>query len=79
MRTVHDIVNNFMYSLQLFQLEAEEKNTLAPESLALLDSIIHDTSDRLKKLGDLDSTPEKQMAGGIGIDYERPYLQDSSK
>ena len=79
MRTVHDIVNNFMYSLQLFQLEAEEKNTLAPESLALMESIIRDTSDRLKKLGDLGSTPEKQMAGGIGIDYERPCSQDRRK
>ncbi|MDX1302905.1 hypothetical protein [Photobacterium sp.] len=70
MRTVHDIVNNFLNNLQLFQLEAEEKNALDPKSLALMESIIQDTSTKLAKLGDLDSTPEKQVAGGIGINYE---------
>ncbi len=72
MRTVQDIVGNFLNSLQLFQLEAEEKNSLQPESLELMDSIIHDTSTRLKKLGDLETIHEKQMAGGsVGIDYEQ--------
>ncbi len=79
MRTVHDIVNNFLNNLQLFQLEAEEKNALEPESLALMDSIIRDTTAKLKKLSDLDSIPEKQMAGGIGIDYEQSSLQDNTQ
>lgn len=77
MRTVHDIVNNFLNNLQLFQLEAEEKNALEPESLELLESIIQDTTTKLKKLGDLESTPEKQMAGGVGIDYEADSPQNS--
>lgn len=77
MRTVHDIVNNFLNNLQLFQLEAEEKNALEPESLELLESIIQDTTTKLKKLGDLESTPEKQMAGGVGIDYEADSHQNS--
>jgi hypothetical protein len=78
MRTVHDIVNNFLNNLQLFQLEAEDKNALEPESLLLLESIIQDTTTKLKKLGDLKSTPEKQMAGGICIDYEAGSPQDSA-
>lgn len=77
MRTVQDIVNNFLNNLQLFQLEAEEKNALEPESLVLLDSIIQDTATKLKKLGDLKSTPEKQIAGGVCIDYEAGSPQDS--
>ncbi len=72
MRTVHDIVGNFLNNMQLFRLEAEEKNTLQPESLELMDSIIHDTSARLKKLGDLDTIREKKMpCGSTGIDYEQ--------
>lgn len=71
MRTVHDIVNNFLLSLQLFQLKAEQKNALDPESLALMDSITQDTAAKLKKLSDLNSTPEKEMGSGIGIDYEQ--------
>lgn len=71
MITVHDIVNNFLNNLQLFRMEVEKKNALPPESLELMDSIVHDTSAKLKKLGDLDTTPEKQMVGDtIGIDYE---------
>ena len=79
MRTVHDIVNNFLNNLQLFKLEAEEKKILEPESLALMDSIIQETAIKLKRLGDLDSTLEKQMAGGIGINYELSYPQDGPK
>lgn len=77
MRTVHDIVNNFLNNLQLFQLEAEDKNALEPESLLLLETIIQDTTTKLKKLGDLESTPEKKMAGGVGIDYEADSPQNS--
>lgn len=72
MKTVEDIVGNFLNNLQLFQLEAEEKNALKPESLELMESIIHDAAARLKKLGDLEAIHEKHMAGGaIGIDYEQ--------
>ncbi|NAX24854.1 hypothetical protein CAG64_05065 [Vibrio sp. V38_P2S17PM301] len=77
MRTVHDIVNNFLNNLQLFQMEAREKNALSPESFVLMESIIEDTSIKLKKLGDLNSTPEIQMASGTGIDYEKASTQDS--
>jgi hypothetical protein len=79
MRTVQDIVNNFLNNFQLFRLEAEEKNALEPESLLLIDSIIEETAAKLKKLGDLDSTREKQMVGGIGIDYEESSPQDNTQ
>lgn len=72
MKTVQDIVGNFLNKLQLFQLEAEEKNALQPESLERMNSMIHDTSTRLQKLADLETIHEKQMAGdAIGIDYEQ--------
>lgn len=67
-RTAHDIINNF---LQNFQLEAMKMNSLKPESLELMDSIIQNTATKLKKLRNLNSTPEKQMTSGIDIDYEQ--------
>jgi hypothetical protein len=67
MRTVHDIVNNYLNNLQLFRLESE---TLLPaESWALFDQLLHDTATKLQVLGDLDDTPERLMASGPGIDY----------
>ncbi len=68
MVTVQDIVNNFMNSLLLFRMEAED--VLPPASLKLFDELVKDTSARIKMLGDLDSTPETSMAVGIAIDYE---------
>jgi hypothetical protein len=72
MRTVQDIVGNFLNKLLLFQMEAEDTNALKPESLELMESFIDDTALRLKKLGDLDTVIEKDMAGGlVGIEYEQ--------
>jgi hypothetical protein len=68
MRTVQDIVGNFLNNLQLFRMEAE--SVLSPESSKLFDSIVKDTASKLTKLGNLQATPEKQMAGGVGIDLE---------
>jgi hypothetical protein len=79
MRTVQDIFNNFLQNVQLFQMEAEEKNALDPESLKMIDSAIKKTTKKLTKLGNLDSTPEKQMAGGVGIDYEQIPSAKSSE
>ena len=78
MTTVDDIVNNFLQNMQLFTLEAQEKDALKPESLELMDSIIQETAEKLKKLGALDSTPEKQMPCGIGIDYEQNPSQGNN-
>ena len=72
MRTVQDIVNNFLNSLSLFRLEAEDKGAMTESSLQEMDALIQETSARLNALGELRGTPEKPMAGGmVGIDYER--------
>ncbi|MCP5245738.1 MAG: hypothetical protein H6937_07250 [Burkholderiales bacterium] len=71
MRTVLDIVGNFLNSLQLIRIEIETKKTLTDAELKQLDTLIHDTALQLRKLGEIDSVNEKEMAGGmIGIDFE---------
>jgi hypothetical protein len=57
MRTVHDIVNNYLNNLQLFRLESE--TALPAKSSALFDQLLHDTATELQGLGDLDDTPER--------------------
>lgn len=77
MRTVQDIVGNFLNKLYLFKIEIEAKDALPPETLELMESIIHETSGQLVKLGDLDTVKEKELAGGtIGIDFESSDLID---
>ncbi len=72
MTTVHDIVNNAFNGLVLVRLEGESGKPLNRESLRLMDSIIQETSRKLKELGNLDDTPEKKVADGIvAIDVER--------
>jgi hypothetical protein len=68
MRTVQDIVNNFLNNLQLFRLEAEA-GAVSAESLHAFDELVQATSTKLTALGDLDSTPERVHATGIGIDF----------
>ncbi len=71
MRTVQDIVNNYLNTLQILRLEAA-KDPLSPRSLELFDRLTDETVAKLRALGDLETVTEKQMAIGIGIDYERP-------
>ena len=66
MRTVHDIVNNFLNSLILFELPANG-------DMDTIEELVQDTSEQLKALGDLDSVVEKSLAVGIGIEYPRSY------
>lgn len=65
MRTVQDIVNNALNGLVLMRLEGESGKPLDRESLRLMDSIIYETSQKLKELGDLDDTPEREIDSGI--------------
>ena len=67
MRTVQDIVNNALNGLVLMRLEGESGKPLDRESLRLMDSIIYETSQKLKELGDLDDTPEKEIDSGITV------------
>jgi hypothetical protein len=70
MRTVQDIVNNCLNQLQLLRVEAEG---LVPEgSLRFFDNAIHETTAKLKELGDLKVFAEKQMAIGRGLDVGDP-------
>lgn len=70
-RTVQDIVNNFLNNLLLFRLEAEESRALSEDSLQQMDSLILETGDKLKALGELDTAREIPLAGGLtGIDYK---------
>jgi hypothetical protein len=69
MRTVQHIINNALNNLLLFRLEAEE--ALPPESLVMLDALIDETAAKIAELAALDETPEKYVAGGWVIDYER--------
>jgi len=65
MRTVQDIVNNALNGLVLMRLEGESGKPPDRESLRLMDSIIYETSQKLKELGDLDDTPEREIDSGI--------------
>jgi hypothetical protein len=68
MRTVHDLIGNFLNNLQFFRMEAED--ALSTESLAAFDELVKDTASKLKILGDLEEVHEKQGATGPVIDYE---------
>jgi hypothetical protein len=67
MRTVQDIVDNFMNNIQLFRMEAE--GALPEETLKQLDGVVEEVAKQIRALGNLDEVKEKQMASGLGIDY----------
>jgi hypothetical protein len=67
MRTVHDIVNNLLNSLQLIRLEADDR--LPAGLLTQLDQMIADAAGKLRTLGDLETVNERETAIGTGIDY----------
>jgi hypothetical protein len=69
MRTVQDIVGNFLQGMQLFLLNAP--SSMPEKSLAMVDDLIQDTAGKLRALGNLESTPEMEMAVGVGIDYQK--------
>jgi hypothetical protein len=68
MRTVQDIVGNFLQGMQVFLLNAPA--SMPEKSLAIVDDLIQDTAGKLRALGNLESTPEKEIAVGVAIDYE---------
>ena len=71
MRTVQDIVNNALMSLQMFRHEAEQQH-VSPWSLALFDQIVTETADKLKTLANLEQVVETDMEMGPGIRYQSP-------
>lgn len=68
MRTVHDIVNNFLNNVLLIRDDAE--GLLPPESLASFDRMIGETAAKLKALGDLTTVTEQPTALGPCIKYD---------
>jgi hypothetical protein len=69
MTTVHDIVNNFMNSLQLVREEAAD-DRLSQEMLSTFDEIVNEAAEKLKRLSEQRQVREREMAIGFGIDYE---------
>ncbi len=68
MRSVQDIVNNFLQSMQLFTMEAEKKQALNSKSLETINSLIFETTNKINRLSALESTPEREIAGMTFID-----------
>lgn len=66
MRTVQDIVNNFLNGLQLVRLEAE--GCVSPEVLTLFDESIKDTAAQLTTIGNMEVFAEKPLVIGPGLD-----------
>jgi hypothetical protein len=77
MRTVQDIVNNFLNGLQLLRVEAEA--CVPSETLTLFDESITDTGARLVALGNMEVFAEKPMAIGLGLDVGAPSGTQKSK
>ncbi len=65
MRTVHDLVGNFLNNLQLIRLDVEDR--IPASSLELLDGLVQETAAKLHALGNLNAIVERPAAGGIGM------------
>jgi hypothetical protein len=70
MRTVQDIVNNFLNNLMVFEMAASSE--MPDGSRDRLEDLIQETSQKLKALGDLQSVQERVLAIGIGIAFVEP-------
>jgi hypothetical protein len=75
MRTVQDIVGNFLQGMQLFLLDAPSSMSETP--LAMIDDLIQDTASKLRALGNLESTPEREVGVGVVIDYQKVSREPS--
>jgi PAS domain S-box-containing protein len=67
MRTVNDIVNNFMNNLQLYRMQMEETWNADAEILQEFDSIFEDTLTKLSKINALTAFKSKTVARGITV------------
>ncbi len=68
MRTVQDIMNNFLVSVQLFSSECQ--GLVSTEAEDQLEERIREVSLKLKALGDLKSADTTPMAAGTGIEFQ---------
>ncbi|MBN1942726.1 MAG: hypothetical protein JW849_05460 [Phycisphaerae bacterium] len=74
MVTVRGIMDGIISNINEFQKQAKNNKAVSEDCATFLNYIVQDTTERLEKLSRLDSTPEKPMAAGIGIDYEQKHL-----
>ena len=49
---VHDVLNNFLNSMLLFQLEAKKEKPISEEHIKLFDIIITETAQKVRDLGE---------------------------
>jgi len=70
MNTTQDILGNFLNAMH--QIMMENKQSLPPESLKLLDEVTADVLAQLRALSTLEHPVEEKMAIGMGIHYTRP-------
>jgi len=49
---MHNIINNFLQNLQLFEIEARERNSISDESLQLFNRIIQETAESVREIGE---------------------------
>jgi hypothetical protein len=66
MRTVQDLVNNFLQNMQLFHMEATD-GIVSPESLKLLEELIFETAEKLNAIADVNEVIETNLASGPGV------------
>ncbi len=79
MRTVQDVMGNFLNNLQYFKARIDKNKTLSPEEINQLNVLIHDASLWLNKMGNMNEVREKRMAGDmIGIELERVRTNDDT-
>ena len=72
MRTVQDIVNNFLNNLMLFEIPT--KADMPHGSMDTMEELIQHTSQQLRALGDVESVVEQSLAIGVGIEYSHKTL-----
>jgi len=72
MRTVQDIVNNFLNNLMLFEIPAQAD--MPHGSPGTIEELIQHTAQELRALGDVESVVEQSLAIGVGIQYPQNAL-----
>jgi uncharacterized membrane protein len=79
MRTVHDLLGNFLNSLQLFKMEAEDSKAMSPETLKRFDDEIFSVANTLHRLGDIDVVVQKEISPGLNaVDIEASHRKNDS-
>lgn len=76
MVAMNDIVLDFLGHLQVFRQEAETHDELPVESLRRLDDQIHNTSAKLRHLGDMDPTQVPEPSPKTGMCDRKSSVQE---